>query len=391
MRIWSPNNPNDWDDLGHRVIRSSTEMQIVKERFSVARDQLRLEGRYYLGGPIAYGWAVENKNYVPKPKEVKILKIMLRLRKKEKSHDSIARYLNERRIKPRKAKVWLGSTIKDILKRPINAGFYKWKDKQIKSNSGKILEKEDYWAIQKKAKKTGPKKPKTMLTGLGIMHCECGSAMVYHPKQQRKRKDGSQGAQHKYFRCNHRSKGEIGECKKSGLISTYLIVEPIMKELKSIAQDGKVIDECMRQLDETNPLIEEQKIILDQIKTIESVIKNFINALAQGEPFESIKNELREKENELRNLQNQYQALNNRIESEYLKKDKTEIRRKLTEFSKNFEKLPMTDQGNIISSFIESIIVSRKYCKVKYTFPIDGMLEHKYVYQYRKRFKRQKI
>ena len=147
MKIYNPNNEYDEEYFEFGLFMSRREYKTINRRLQRGRMTSIAEGKY-VGSIPPFGYQrkkLENaKGYtlVPNPEEAEIVKKIFILYSYEGvSINSVTKEINKLGLKPRKAKSWSNSSIKDILNNPVYIGKIRWNSRKqvIRSENGNRL------------------------------------------------------------------------------------------------------------------------------------------------------------------------------------------------------------------------------------------------------------
>lgn len=108
---------------------------------------------YYTGGPVIYGFHIENKKYIPNPDEVEVIKRIFAEVLDGKQIRQIARELNLESIPYCKGAEWDDKKISRLLNNEKYIGIVKVRDEIYDNIVPKVIERSVYEDVQKKLKK----------------------------------------------------------------------------------------------------------------------------------------------------------------------------------------------------------------------------------------------
>ena len=131
---FSTDNEIDEEFFEFGLFMSRREYKVICRRLSRGRSAALLEG-YYTGSVLPYGFNKERRDkgfvLIPDPSESEIVKLIFDKFIGGAGVTEIARYLNEQGIKPRSAKQFEPSRIREILKNKTYIGYLHIKNKKI--------------------------------------------------------------------------------------------------------------------------------------------------------------------------------------------------------------------------------------------------------------------
>ena len=117
---------------------TSYERQVLVSRLKAARLEKSRQGRFSQGG-VSTGLQVLNRELVVDEEEIKIVKLIFRLRKRGFTPYAIAKFLNVKKIPGKQGGTWFPTGVKRILKNKIYKGYIKHGKNFYKSQLGKLV------------------------------------------------------------------------------------------------------------------------------------------------------------------------------------------------------------------------------------------------------------
>ncbi len=135
-KIYDPNNDADEEYFEFGLFMSRREYKTINKRLNRGRLSSVNEGKY-VGSVCPYGYTKEKlkgqKGYklVKNENEYKVIEIIFKLACNNVGVSNITNHLNSLGNKPRKAKVWVSSSIRSILENPVYYGMIKWNWRKI--------------------------------------------------------------------------------------------------------------------------------------------------------------------------------------------------------------------------------------------------------------------
>lgn len=303
----------------------------------------------------AYGYNIENGQYIINDEEAQIIRQIFLDFCNGKKQIEIAKQLNALGIKTKRNKLWENRTINYILHNPVYIGKIRWNPSGITSRNfenenlmiidgvHKPIITQEMWdktqqhlyllkQLHKPKEKNKPK-PNYMLYGL-IRCSNCGSTLT---------RSGYDGLQcHKY---SH------GTCNKSHFVSLNKINPLVTNLIKRTLQEGKFIltskthSNNMQQIEMINKQIQNEQLKLSRVK---EAYECGIDTL---EEYRDNKNKILQKINELE-----------------LSKPKQNIKIDKKKFAEQYlgvidtlknTNISETDKNNLLRQFIDKVIYNR--------------------------------
>ena len=199
------NDPNTTllGQITSAVNQYQKDLQKVKTKKSLKQNVE--EGKVW--SVVAYGYKSDNGYLAIEETESKIVKEIFDLSLSGVGSDSIAKRLNERKIKTRKGGLWRGATIQNILKNTIYKGDRKFSEKIYKSP---IIIESNYWqkvnANFKNNRNNSGKKVDHKYLLKGVLKCgKCGRN--YYGRKRVDKSDNyyqCSSTRHKDLKCGNR-------------------------------------------------------------------------------------------------------------------------------------------------------------------------------------------
>lgn len=136
--LHSENDPSEF--LVNSLLESLSHYDrlVITSKLRLGRDQKASEGRYS-GGGVSTGIKIVSREAVIDEREMEIVKLIFKLRKKKRSLYSIAQSLNKQNIKGKKGGQWTHTSVKRVLNNKIYKGWLKHGKKFYKSQLGKVI------------------------------------------------------------------------------------------------------------------------------------------------------------------------------------------------------------------------------------------------------------
>ncbi|GMQ58136.1 recombinase family protein [Vallitalea sediminicola] len=169
MKDYDPSNEFDEEYFEFGLFMSRREYKTINRRLQRGRIESVKEGKY-LGNKPPYGYTriklKNEKGYTLEidPEQAKVIKLIYNLYSKGEIQPDgtakklgvslIANKLNELKVPPMKSKIWVESSIRDILRNPVYIGIIRWNSRPTikKMVDGKMIKsrpraKKDDWII----------------------------------------------------------------------------------------------------------------------------------------------------------------------------------------------------------------------------------------------------
>lgn len=187
---FSSDNEIDEEFFEFGLFMSRREYKVICRRLSRGRTAALLEG-YYTGSVLPYGFDKEKrgKGYVliPNESEAQIVRLIFDKYVNGIGISEIAKYLNDQGIKPRNARQFEPTRVREILRNKVYAGYLHIKNKSISEDwtQGKhepLIDDQIFNKAQEQLKIHKPKTRKSLKLRnslAGLVKCGiCGTAMV---------------------------------------------------------------------------------------------------------------------------------------------------------------------------------------------------------------------
>jgi DNA invertase Pin-like site-specific DNA recombinase len=197
------------------------------DRLKRAKQQAKEQGKFH-GGPIPYGWDVDNKRPVVNAEQAKAIKLAVSMVLEGNSMASILREFQSRGIKtPRGGDKWNHITMRDLLLRPKLAG--------LMEGDGELADDPGFPAIQTQYERLGVRavisdptrrvsfdnRNRWLLSGIAT--CECGSTVKVGATKDHR------GGRRAVYRCKVDGPGHVNR----QAVQVDMVVEAIVEVLLS--------------------------------------------------------------------------------------------------------------------------------------------------------------
>lgn len=315
----------------------------------------------------------------------------------------IAKYLNDKKIVPRRSKIWSSSSIGAILANPLYIGYPAYRKRTTVNVSISKKQPFDTWILPEKKiedlaivdekiwyevknirdtrnkknnneniiKDIKPKQTKSKLLFIGMIRCgECGYAFMTSGTKK-KNKDGNV-IQHSYYRCSSTKFMDTCSLNKKSL-KKDMVEEVVLKciydflnSLENIELSKAIKKGIINNCEEEEKQIKQYEKELNEIETNLSVLKNEVVKTINGESnFTSeLLNELiLEKESRKAELQKMKAGIESKVKEKSLEKQElSKIKDKIPVWKEEFENAELDVKKMLLSEIIREVrIYNNKY------------------------------
>lgn len=414
--------------------QASGESEKTSIRVREAQVQMAEKGILTYGGkrnaPFGYDFVksgtftkkgVERQKLVVNEKEKEIIVDIFDLYvKRGYGIGKIAKYLNDKKIKPRRSKLWGTSSVNAILGNPLYMGYPAYGKKTTVNvatskrkpfdtwilPSNKIYDlaivDESIWYKTKEIRKfrndkncfnnpnndIKPMQTKTKLLFIGLIKCgECGYAFLTGGTKK-KNKNGDI-VKHLYYRCSSSRFTNTCELKKKS-IKKEIVEEIVLKcvydfldslgkiDLSNAIKNG-ILNNCDNEEKELKKCEDELK----EVKSNITVLKNEVIKTITGESdFSSeLLNELiKEKEDRRIELEDLENRIKDKIKQKSLEdKEILQIKNKIPIWRKEFENADIDIQKMLLSEIIKEIRVFNDRYEIDFRLQLNDYIKDKIV------------
>jgi len=245
-----------------------------------------------LGGSVLYGYETVEKKPVIVPDRAKIVHTMFEMYADGASAYDIADALNEKGIKNSKGGKFVANSIMHMLKNRSYIGEYVWGEYLIDDFYPPIVEKELFMTVQRKIdynkRKPGSNKAKVNFSLSGKLYCgHCKNPMVGESGTS------MTGRTYLYYKCSGKKRFHL-DCPKKNLRKDEienLIVNQTLLHVLHPSVLPNLIDEISAVFND-DKRNSEIAVLQDQLKQVNSQIKNLIDAIKNGIYSSSTQKEL---------------------------------------------------------------------------------------------------
>lgn len=407
---------------------NNNESRKTATRVDAARKVLTEQG-VWTGGTVQYGYILKPTGEVSKkgrvindlakePIESAVVKEMYEmLVHKDYTLNGIMNELNSRGLKTKKGCKWNTSTIKNILKNPLNKGYLSYKKTTTKENKRqKGLDKEDWviaknrnpnyvivsdeiWdmaqdILQRKARDYNSQlrpiqdrtyKSKLLLTGL-LVCGHCGNTISPAVSSQWSGKKERKKIYIEYYRCNLRAKG-ADMCSGKTYVSAKKLEKVVLEKVYEYLDGLQQID-CSTEIEKlvTENTVED-KMVLEGLmkeyfsvkKTKEALEEELINSVMGKSPLskENINTALDKQKIEIERLEQEIEKLKRTIQEKEISEKETLLVQKLIPVWREvFKEASVNVKKQLLSLLIEKIVVTDNVVDIYFKVSIDKFIKN---------------
>jgi len=344
---------------------------------------------------------VERQKLIIDDDESKIIKEIFNLYEKMGyGIGRIAKYLNDKKIKPRRSKIWSSSSVGAIIENPLYMGYPAYRKKTTVNAQTSKKQPFDTWILPEKrqenlaivseetwynvknirdsrnnkdslTKEIKPKQTKSELLFIGMIRCgECGYAFMTSGTKK-KNKEGNI-IKHSYYRCS--STKFTNECSLNKKNIKKEIVEDIilqcvydfLNSLENVDLSKAIRNGIINSSESEEKQLEKYEKEIYEIDKNLNVLKNEVIKTINGESeftSELINELILENENRKAELQNLRTRIANRLEEKRLNEQEfLQIKNKIPIWKREFEKVNMDIKKMLLSEIIKEVrIYNNRY------------------------------
>lgn len=328
----------------------------------------------------------------------------------------IAKYLNNKKIKPKRGKLWGISTISSILSNPIYMGYPAYNRRTTKNAHTKrklpfedwilpkeridelVIISEEVWYKTKKIKDSRNKyvkndddiiinKPfqtKSDLLFIGLLKCgECGYSFM--TSESKKRKRNGEEVKYMYYRCSSaRFTNSCNLNKKS--ISKEKLEKPILDTIFDFLNNIEKMDLSdeirnnmqSNQQKEKNELRKCEEEIVEIENNINTLKEEVVKSLSGKSNFtpELLNELLEEKNNELKQVQLRKSDLETiLIRKDIEQKDILKVKNMIPNWKEEFENADVEMKKMLLTEFIKEIRIYNDKIEIDFLFEINNYIK----------------
>lgn len=303
----SVTEPIDNNPLGRfqkSVLYANNQLfvEVLRERVSEGM-QKNIENGLYNGGPVAFGYKIENSRYVIDEETAPIVKQIFQDYANNRPIFEIIGELNKKGFRTYKGKEFNQNSFNTILNNKKYIGIYGKNEETSANTIPRIIDDELFESVQKRKirnKRNSAATGDYILTGL--LFCgNCAKQMVG------KSGTSKTGALHYYYACHGKLRKKTKCNKKNikqGLIETAVINK--CKEMLTDDNINKIVKsvEKVQKNENERPMIH---YLQKREQEINNKINNIVNAISSGVATESLPKELQRLEEEQKEVQQSIQ------------------------------------------------------------------------------------
>lgn len=328
----------------------------------------------------------------------------------------IAKYLNNKKIKPKRGKLWGISTISSILSNPIYMGYPAYNRRTTKNAHTKrklpfedwilpkeridelVIISEEIWYKTKKIKDSRnryvkndddiiinkPFQTKSDLLFIGLLKCgECGYSFM--TSESKKRKRNGDEVKYMYYRCSSaRFTNSCNLNKKS--ISKEKLEKPILDTIFDFLNNIEKMDLSdeirnnmqSNQQKEKNELRKCEEEIVEIENNINTLKQEVVKSLSGKSNFtpELLNELLEEKNNELKQVQLRKSDLETiLIRKDIEQKDILKVKNMIPNWKEEFENAEVEMKKMLLTEFIKEIRIYNDKIEIDFLFEINDYIK----------------
>lgn len=328
----------------------------------------------------------------------------------------IAKYLNNKKIKPKRGKLWGISTISSILSNPIYMGYPAYNRRTTKNAHTKrklpfedwilpkeridelVIISEEVWYKTKKIKDSRnryvkndddiiinkPFQTKSDLLFIGLLKCgECGYSFM--TSESKKRKRNGEEVKYMYYRCSSaRFTNSCNLNKKS--ISKEKLEKPILDTIFDFLNNIEKMDLSdeirnnmqSNQQKEKNELRKCEEEIVEIENNINILKQEVVKSLSGKSNFtpELLNELLEEKNNELKQVQLRKSDLETiLIRKDIEQKDILKVKNMIPNWKEEFENADVEMKKMLLTEFIKEIRIYNDKIEIDFLFEINDYIK----------------
>lgn len=328
----------------------------------------------------------------------------------------IAKYLNNKKIKPKRGKLWGNSTISSILSNSIYMGYPAYNKRTTKNAHSKrklpfedwilpkeridelVIISEEVWYKTKKIKDSRnryvkndddiiinkPFQTKSDLLFIGLLKCgECGYSFM--TSESKKRKRNGEEVKYMYYRCSSaRFTNTCNLNKKS--ISKEKLEKPILDTIFDFLNNIEKMDLSdeirnnmqSNQQKEKNELRKCEEEIVEIENNINTLKQEVVKSLSCKSNFspELLNELLEEKNNELKQVQLRKSDLETiLIRKDIEQKDILKVKNMIPNWKEEFENAEVEMKKMLLSEFIKEIRIYNDKIEIDFLFEINDYIK----------------
>lgn len=357
---------------------------------------------------------VERQKLIINDEEAKIIKDIFNLyQKMGYGIGRIAKYLNEKKIKPRRAKVWSTSTVGAILENPLYMGYPAYRKKTIvnlqtskkqpfdtwilpekRQNNLAVISEETWYDVKNirdsRNKQGGLtkgikfKQTKSELLFIGMIRCgECGYAFMTSGTKK-KNKEGNI-IKHSYYRCS--STKFTNECslnkkniKKEIAEDTILqCIYDFLNSLEKVDLSKAIKNGLINNSENEEKKLEKCHKEINELDSNLEVLKNEVIKAINGESTftsEMLNELLLEKEKRKEEVQRLEKQISSRLEEKRLNEQEfLQIKDKIPIWKEEFENADIDIKKMLLSEIIREIRVYNNRYEIDFKLKLSDYIK----------------
>ena len=264
-----------------------------------------VQKRQFLGGRVPLGFKVENKKLVPDPVTAPLVRRLYDMVLEGRTYKDMVKYLTDNGIRGRNGKPLSASSLTNLFRSKRNIGYYCYKDIEEPGATDPIVDPEVFEAVQRRLRMTARKHhDNTDYLLSGKLFCgQCGMPMNGEKGRSKN------GDYYYYYTCRGRKKGK--GCMKKPIRKDVIETVVVEKALDMLNDETieKIIDMMMDDYRENYLNNSPIKEIEEQIREVEKLIENGLNAVLSGFGSKALARKLDDLETQKEQLDRRLQDL----------------------------------------------------------------------------------
>lgn len=319
----------------------------LSEKVNRGIDQ-SIKKRNFLGGPVPFGFKIQDKKMVPDPVNAPLLKAVFQLILKGYSFTEISEYLASKGATGKKGEPFKPSSIGRMAHNKKYIGYYIYKDIEIPDQIEPLIDEETFYRVQEKLKMVEKKRhSKTEYLLAGKLFCgHCGKRMNGEKGRSKN------GQYYHYYVCEGRKRGK--SCTKQRVKKEY-IEDIVVQKAQAMLNDDTIenlVSMIMNEYLSSQREDDQKEEIKERIRELEKQIDNGVSAILSGYLNDDLKKRLD-------SLSEQKQGLLNRLadlEASEMELTPEKIRYYLYRIKSGSEN-SQDHRKRLINTFIEKVIL----------------------------------
>ncbi len=249
----------------------------LSEKVNRGIDQ-SIKKRNFLGGPVPFGFKIQDKKMVPDPVNAPLLKAVFQLILEGYSFTEISEYLASKGATGKKGEPFKPSSIGRMAHNKKYIGYYIYKDIEIPDQIEPLIDEETFYRVQEKLKMVEKKRhSKTEYLLAGKLFCgHCGKRMNGEKGRSKN------GQYYHYYVCEGRKRGK--SCTKQRVKKEY-IEDIVVQKAQAMLNDDTIenlVSMIMNEYLSSQREDDQKEEIKERIRELEKQIDNGVSAILSG-------------------------------------------------------------------------------------------------------------